>query len=177
MIRVRRAQDKDIKRVTELLAQVLELHADLRPDLFIHGTTKYTENQLSDIFADEKTPVFVAVDDSDTVQGYAFCIFKEPAFAINMTDIKTLYIDDLCVDSNARGRHIGTTLFDYVMDFAKQTGCYTVTLNVWEGNDSARHFYEKMGMFVRETQMERRVAADNSPCGCEPPQTRRSDSW
>ena len=130
MIRVRRAQDKDIKRVTELLAQVLELHA---------------------------------VDDCDTVQGYAFCILKEPAFATNMTDIKTLYIDDLCVDSNARGRHIGTTLFDYVMDFAKQTGCYTVTLNVWEGNDSARHFYEKMGMFVRETQMERRVAADNSP--------------
>ena len=158
MIRVRRAQDKDIKRVTELLAQVLELHADLRPDLFIHGTTKYTENQLSDIFADEKTPVFVAVDDCETVQGYAFCILKEPAFATNMTDIKTLYIDDLCVDSNERGRHIGTTLFDYVMDFAKQTGCYTVTLNVWEGNDSARHFYEKMGMFVRETQMERRVA-------------------
>ena len=94
-----------------------------------------------------------------------------------MTDIKTLYIDDLCVDSNARGRHIGTTLFDYVMDFAKQTGCYTVTLNVWEGNDGARHFYEKMGMFVRETQMERRVAADNSPCGCEPPQTRRTDGW
>lgn len=177
MIRVRRAQDKDIKRVTELLAQVLELHADLRPDLFIHGTTKYTENQLSDIFADEKTPVFVAVDDSDTVQGYAFCILKEPAFATNMTDIKTLYIDDLCVDSNARGRHIGTTLFDYAMDFAKQTGCYTVTLNVWEGNDSARHFYEKMGMFVRETQMERRVAADNSPCGCDPLQTRRSDGW
>lgn len=163
MIRVRRAQDKDIKRVTELLAQVLELHADLRPDLFIHGTVKYMENQLSDIFADEKTPVFVAVDDSDTVQGYAFCILKEPAFATNMTDIKTLYIDDLCVDSNARGRHIGTTLFDYVMDFAKQTGCYTVTLNVWEGNDSARHFYEKMGMFVRETQMEHRVGVDNSP--------------
>lgn len=163
MIRVRRAQDKDIKRVTELLAQVLELHADLRPDLFIHGTVKYTENQLSDIFADEKTPVFVAVDDSDTVQGYAFCILKEPAFATNMTDIKTLYIDDLCVDSNARGRHIGTTLFDYVMDFAKQTGCYTVTLNVWEGNDSARHFYEKMGMFVRETQMERRCGGSPLP--------------
>lgn len=61
------------------------------------------------------------------------------------------------------------------MDFAKQTGCYTVTLNVWEGNDSARHFYEKMGMFVRETQMEHRVGVDNSPCGCEPLQTRRSD--
>ena len=130
MIRVRRAQDKDIKRVTELLAQVLELHADLRPDLFIHGTTKYTENQLSDIFADEKTPVFVAVDDSDTVQGYAFCILKEPAFATNMTDIKTLYIDDLCVDSNERGRHIGTTLFDYVMDFARTSPSYETSYTV-----------------------------------------------
>ena len=158
MVTVRRAQDKDIKRVTELLGQVLELHADLRPDLFIHGTTKYTENQLSDIFADERTPVFVAVDESDTVQGYAFCIFKEPAFSTNMVSVRTLYIDDLCVDSNARGQHIGTTLFDYVMEFAKESGCYTVTLNVWEGNDSARHFYEKMGMFVREPQMERRVA-------------------
>lgn len=80
MVTVRRAQDKDIKRVTELLGQVLELHADLRPDLFIHGTTKYTENQLSDIFADERTPVFVAVDESDTVQGYAFCIFQRACF-------------------------------------------------------------------------------------------------
>lgn len=119
----------------------------------------------------------MAVDDSDTVQGYAFCIFKEPAFSTNMVNVRTLYIDDLCVDSNARGQHIGTTLFDYVMEFAKESGCYTVTLNVWEGNDSARHFYEKMGMFVRETQMERRVAADNSPCGCDPLQTRRSDGW
>lgn len=163
MVTVRRAQDKDIKRVTELLGQVLELHADLRPDLFIHGTTKYTENQLSDIFADERTPVFVAVDESDTVQGYAFCIFKEPAFSTNMVNVRTLYIDDLCIDSNARGQHIGTTLFDYVMEFAKESGCYTVTLNVWEGNDSARHFYEKMGMFVRETQMEHRVGVDYSP--------------
>ena len=105
----------------------------------------------------------MAVDESDTVQGYAFCIFKEPAFSTNMVNVRTLYIDDLCVDSNARGQHIGTTLFDYVMEFAKESGCYTVTLNVWEGNDSARHFYEKMGMFVRETQMEHRVGVDCSP--------------
>lgn len=85
MIRVRRAQDKDINRVTELLAQVLELHADLRPDLFIHGTTKYMENQLSDIFADEKTPVFVAVDDSDT--GAGICVlYTQRACVCNKYD-------------------------------------------------------------------------------------------
>ena len=39
-------------------------------------------------------------------------------------------------------------------DYAREQGCYDVTLNVWEGNDNARAFYEKMGMFVKETQME-----------------------
>lgn len=66
----------------------------------------------------------------------------------------TLYIDDLCVDANTRGMHIGQALFEHVKKEAKRMGCYDVTLNVWEGNDSARHFYEKMGLKVKETQME-----------------------
>ena len=45
-------------------------------------------------------------------------------------------------------------LFDYVKEYAKARGCYDVTLNVWEGNANARAFYEKKGMFVKETQME-----------------------
>ena len=71
-----------------------------------------------------------------------------------MRDFTTLYIDDLCVDENVRGQHVGTSLFSYVKEYAKSRGCYDVTLNVWEGNDSARKFYEKMGMFIKETQME-----------------------
>ena len=71
-----------------------------------------------------------------------------------MIDFKTLYIDDLCVDEECRGKHVGTILYKYVLNYAKEIGCYDVTLNVWEGNDNARVFYEKMGMFVKETQME-----------------------
>lgn len=40
---IRRAEEKDIPKVIELLNQVLELHAVIRPDIFISGTTKYTE--------------------------------------------------------------------------------------------------------------------------------------
>ena len=71
-----------------------------------------------------------------------------------MHQFTTLFIDDLCVDQNARGRQIGKKLYQHVLKFAKEKGCYDVTLNVWEGNDNARAFYEKMGMFVKETQME-----------------------
>lgn len=159
MITIRRAVKKDTGRVMQLLSEVNDLHADIRPDLFIHGRQKYTEEQLNGIFEDSNTPVFVAADDNDDAVGYAFCVFKRPAFTTNMTDVTTLYIDDLCVDKNRRGQHIGRELFNYCVDFAGKNGCYAVTLNVWEGNDNAKRFYEKMGMTVRETQMEYAPAA------------------
>ena len=150
---IRRAEEKDSEKVLALLSQVLELHARLRPDIFISGSTKYTHAELTEIFGDDSRPVFVAEDGGEVV-GYAFCVMKRQPFTTNMKDFSTLYIDDLCVDENCRGKRVGTLLFEYVMNYAREQGCYDVTLNVWEGNDSARAFYEKMGMFVKETQME-----------------------
>lgn len=153
-ITVRRAEQRDSDRIMQLLSEVLELHAKIRPDIFISGTTKYTQSELADIISSDNTPVFVAADDEDVVQGYAFCIMKQQPFSTNMKSFSTLFIDDLCVDENCRGQRVGTLLFDYVKEYARARGCYDVTLNVWEGNDSARAFYEKKGMFVKETQME-----------------------
>ena len=154
MIIIRKAQEIDIDKIIILLNEVLELHAKIRPDIFISGTTKYTKEELFSIINNENTPVFVACDDKNCVLGYAFCAIKHQPFSTNMRDFKTLFIDDLCVDAASRGLHIGTLLFEYVLNYAKEINCYDVTLNVWEGNDSARAFYEKMGMKVKETQME-----------------------
>ena len=153
-VTIRRAESRDIPGVIRLLGQVLELHAKLRPDIFIPGTTKYTTRELEEIFSNDSTPVFTAINDGGEVVGYAFCVMKRQPFSTNMRDFTTLYIDDLCVDEGCRGQQVGTSLFGYVKQYAREQGCYDVTLNVWEGNDSARRFYEKMGMFVKETQME-----------------------
>lgn len=153
-ITIRRAVEKDAEKTMKLLSEVLELHAKLRPDIFIPGTTKYTREELQEIFRNDSTPVFVAADENDEVMGYAFCVIKRQPFSTNMKDFSTLYIDDLCVDENCRGQHIGSLLFDHVKQFAKEQGCHDLTLNVWEGNDVARAFYERKGMFVKETQME-----------------------
>lgn len=153
-MRIRRAEEKDVDRVVALLSQVLELHAKIRPDIFIPGTTKYTGAELVEMFQDDRRPVYVAVDDSDLVMGYAFCAFRAQPFSNNMIQFESLFIDDLCVDERARGRHIGRELFEHVRREAEKAGCYEVTLNVWEGNDAARGFYEKMGFKPKETQME-----------------------
>ena len=158
---IRKAKKGDATTLIRLLKQVLELHAKLRPDIFISGTTKYTRAELEQILEDPQTPVFVATEEIDgnpgggEVKGYMFCKLLRQPFSTNMRDFKTLFIDDLCVDETCRGKRVGQALYNFALQFAKEQGCYNVTLNVWEGNDGARAFYEKMGMRVQETRMEK----------------------
>ena len=151
---IRKAEEKDITRIIELLGQVLQIHADIRPDIFIPGTTKYTVEELTELLKNKEKPIYVAVNESDVCVGYAFCQLQEQPFSNNMVPFKSLFIDDLCVSQETRGRHIGECLFEYVKNQAKQLGCYEVTLNVWAGNISAEKFYEKMGMRTKERQLE-----------------------
>ena len=151
---IRRAEDSDAPRVLAMLSQVLEIHAKLRPDIFIPGSTKYTAEELREIFHNEATPVYVAADGADEAVGYLFCVLREPPFANTMRPRKSFFIDDFCVDERCRGGGIGRALFAFALEEARRLGCDEVTLNVWEGNDAARRFYEKLGMRPKETQME-----------------------
>ena len=151
---IRKAEEKDIPRIIELLGQVLQIHAHIRPDIFIPGTTKYTADELKAFLKNKANPIYVAVNEEDVCVGYAFCQLREQPFSNNMVPFKSLFIDDLCIDQQERGQHIGESLFNYVKNEAKRLGCYEVTLNVWAGNTSAEKFYEKMGMKTKERQME-----------------------
>ena len=136
----------------ELLHQVNMVHYEIRPDLFKPNTTKYDEQELEVLLNDDSKPIFVY--DDGGVLGYAFCQISEIKDNILLQDIKTLYIDDICVDEHARGKHVGKALYEFVRDYAQSIGCNNITLNVWEGNDAAYSFYKHMGMQVQKTTME-----------------------
>ena len=148
---IRQASVADIPRLIDLLQQVDMVHHRLRPDLFKPDTTKYSEQELETLLGDESKPIFVY--DAGDVLGYAFCQITEVKDDRLLQDRKTLYIDDLCVDEAARGKHIGKALFDFVCDYAKLIGCHAITLNVWEGNDSALRFYQNRGMHPQKIGM------------------------
>ena len=137
---IRKADKGDISRIIELLHQVNMVHHVLRPDLFKPHTTKYNEQELTAMLDDSSKPIFVY--DDGVVQGYAFCQITEVKDNQLLEDIKTLYIDDICVDEKA------------LRDYARSIGCNNITLNVWEGNAPALHFYQNMGMQVQKTTME-----------------------
>lgn len=151
---IRKAEKKDIEKIQQLLIQVNLVHYNGRPDLFKIGT-KYSAEELEAIIADETKPIFVYTDENDVVCGYAFCVFEQHINDSILTDVKTLYIDDLCVDKNIRGKHIGKNLYEYVLRYAKEHGCYNVTLNVWSCNSGALKFYEKCGLVPQKVHMEK----------------------
>ena len=154
---IRTAMPADLPGIASLLDQVLAVHAAGRPDIFIAGTRKYTDDQILELVADDARPLFVAVAEDAApgeLLGYAICQIEDRRGSNNMQPIRTLYIDDLCVDESARGQHVGTALYAHVKDWAREQGFYDITLNVWECNPGARAFYEAMGMKVMKTQME-----------------------
>lgn len=152
-LKLRRAEERDIPTISRLLYQVHKVHSDVRPDLFKKGAKKYTDDELRQILSDSRRPIFVAERDG-AVLGYAFCIHQQHVNDNNMTEIKTLYIDDLCVDEAARGGHTGSALYEHVLEYARERGYYNVTLNVWADNTGALKFYEKLGMRTQKIGME-----------------------
>lgn len=153
---IRRAEPGDLEGLKRLLYQVCQIHADGRPDLFRAGGIKYTDQELLDILPDDSRPVFVCAK-NDQVLGYAFCILEDTPGTTSLQPVRTLYLDDLCVEASARGRHIGTRLYERVLLAARELGCSRVTLHAWNFNEKAFGFYEKLGMTPLYTTMEQKL--------------------
>ncbi len=153
-MRVRRAETKDIPKILDLLTQVCMVHHRGRPDIFKPDSQKYHAGELEILIGDDTRPIFVGVDEEDRVLGYGFCIVTETKGNHVLRDMKSLYIDDLCVDEGIRGGGVGRAIYEYIVDYAKSIGCYHLTLNVWACNPSAMAFYEARGLKMLKKEME-----------------------
>ncbi|HBV52185.1 MAG TPA: GNAT family N-acetyltransferase, partial [Clostridiales bacterium] len=67
---------------------------------------------------------------------------------------KILYVDDLCVEEQSRGRGLGRALLEEVKKHALSIGAQSVELNVWNFNQSAVSFYEHLGFSVQKSILE-----------------------
>lgn len=151
---IRFAEQRDVEGIMRLLLQVNNIHADGRPDLFVHGHTKYTAQQVEELLKDPMMKIFVYIDDSGKVRGHGFCICQDHTSDGHLAPIRTLYIDDICVDEAFRGQHIGRELYQKIKDYATRQGFHNLTLNVWSCNESALKFYENMGLRPFKIGME-----------------------
>ena len=159
---IRNAIKEDIPEMERLLEQILAVHHAARPDLFRAEGRKYDAAQLEEIIGTPGLPVFVDVEEG-RLAGYIMCREQFTGSATQFP-IRTLYVDDLCVDERFRGRGIGRKLFACAREYAKANGFYNVTLHVWEGNPGGMAFYRAMGMKPQYTSMELIVSEQEYLC-------------
>ena len=86
---------------------------------------------------------FVAVNDKDEIMGYVTCFFAYFTWIG-----KSLYMDDLYVQPDHRGKGIGTLLINEVIVFAKAENCKKLHWQVSEWNQPAIGFYESLGAII-----------------------------
>ena len=150
---IRFAENRDVAGILALLRQVGRVHHEGRPDLFRKNAQKYGASQVIASLNIPSAPVFVAVED-DKVLGYGFCQTVCHENDPVLTEVSSLYIDDLCVDENHRGKGIGKAIYQEILRYAKMRKCSNVTLNVWACNESAMKFYESLGLKPQKIGME-----------------------
>jgi dihydrofolate reductase len=144
---IRESKPEDSEAVYGLLRIIADVHKNGRPDMFSDLISKYTPEEVLERLSKNDNGVFVA-EYTDKTVGYIFCdVIKEGSGL-------TLYIDDLCVDPNARRLGIGKLLINKAAEYAKEKNCSMLMLNVWEFNGGAVEFYEKLGFKTRTRHME-----------------------
>ena len=152
-MKIRFAINEDVPGILALLRQVGRVHHEGRPDLFRDNAQKYGASQVIQMLEASNNPIFVAVEE-DQVLGYGLCKIKtvtqDPVFC----DCTELYIDDICVDENCRGKGVGTAIYEEILRYAKMRKCHNITLNVWCFNENAIKFYEKCGLKPQRIFME-----------------------
>ncbi|BBA92107.1 MULTISPECIES: GNAT family N-acetyltransferase [Streptococcus] len=149
---IRIANQSDIPSLVGLLQDILQVHHQARPDIFKSSGQKFSEADLIDLLEQPNKPVFVYELDGQVV-GHLFCELSSVKNG-TLEPIKTLFIDDLCVANSVRGQRIGEQLYDFAFSYAKEQGCYNVTLDVWADNTRAVRFYERLGMKPQKLRME-----------------------
>lgn len=150
---IQQATQQDIPQLSKLLQYICDLHSKIRPDLFAAGKSKYNEQQLLELLQDSSRPIFVYRNEEGLAVGYIFCAVKLWQ-GEGFVSQKSLYIDDLCVDQQYQHQGIGKALFNHARNYAKEIQCHNITLNVWQGNDSAIKFYQNLGLSVQRTFLE-----------------------
>lgn len=150
---IRFAEKQDVGGILTLLKQVGEVHHKGRPDLFRDGAQKYSPSEVIAMLNCSEKPIFVAVEE-DKVLGYGFCQMQRHVKDPVLCDVQTLYIDDLCVDENCRGKGIGKAIYETIVRYAKMRKCYNITLNVWACNENAMGFYKALGLVPQKIYLE-----------------------
>lgn len=107
-----------------------------------------SRDELAEIVGSEATVLFVARVDGSIVGSLTLALFRIP------TGMRA-WIEDVVVDSGARGHGVGEVLNTAALDEARRRGAVTVDLTSRPSREAANRLYRRLGFVARETNVYR----------------------
>lgn len=139
---IRDMESKDYPEIDRLMKELHELHVKGRPDLYTELEHPYSREEFEKIVSDPEI-IAILAEEKSVVIGLCIGTLRKKS---GMVELKTMYIEDLIVDRNFRGKGIASQLYEEMEERGRNTGAKRLDLMVWEFNSDAKRFYEKQGM-------------------------------
>lgn len=141
-----------VEECTEVTDELVEAMRRLLPQLS-SSAPEPTAEHLAEIVGAGSTHLLIARDsqDSSILGSMTLVVFRIP------TGVRA-WIEDVVVDSAARGRGVGERLNREAIALAERLGARTVDLTSRPSREAANRLYQRMGFVQRETNVYRYAA-------------------
>ena len=150
---VRKAKRNELERVNELRNMVNKIHVNGRPDVFRQGFCDELRQHVYDKYDAGNSDVLVAIMDS-MICGFATVEYIEKPQTPYNNSRKFYRIEEFGVDENVRRKGVATALITFIKEDALRRGYKKIELDMWEFNDGALSFYEKVGFRTYRRYMD-----------------------
>jgi shikimate dehydrogenase len=144
-VTVRRAQSADAAAISALNAQVLQLHAEARPDFFKTPSDTTFPPVLVVEWMERPELVFFVAEAEGHVIGYLMVELSELAGGASTRALKRANIHHVVVAQSARRQGAGAALLRTARMWAQDNGADLVVLEVWAFNAAAQRFFAGQG--------------------------------
>ena len=161
-VSIREATGDDYNSLCELFDEIDTLHRHNLPHIFQKPDGSAREqNYISGLIADENNGLFVAEAGSKLV-GFVHAIVRDtPVFPV-FVPRRYAVVDSIVVKSGFQHHGIGRTLMEKVQEWAIAKGASSIELNVYEFNQTAISFYERLGYQAFSRKMSKELKKDKA---------------
>jgi ribosomal protein S18 acetylase RimI-like enzyme len=136
-----------VERATEVTPELISAFELLIPQLSSSNPPP-PSNELQEIVSSDSSVLFIARVDGKIVGSLTLATFRIP------TGLRA-WIEDVVVDSSARGHGVGEALNQAALAEALARGAVTVDLTSRPSREAANRLYQKLGFVQRDTNVYR----------------------
>jgi ribosomal protein S18 acetylase RimI-like enzyme len=136
-----------VERATEVTPELISAFELLIPQLSSSNPPP-TSSELQKIVSSDSSTLFVARVEGKIVGSLTLATFRIP------TGVRA-WIEDVVVDSSARGHGVGEALNQAALSEARAQGAVTVDLTSRPSREAANRLYQRLGFVQRETNVYR----------------------